>query len=450
MIVGGGPAGNTAATHAARLGADVVMIERDVVGGGAHLWDCIPSKTMIATGGAMSFSRRLEGMGLEKATTAVDVDALTNRIEGIERHMNRSTTELLVSQGVRIVRGQARFLTPNEVEVDTVEGSERFAFDNALVATGSRPRIPDWCQPDGDRILTTRDCYPPKVFPESVTVIGSGVTGVEFVHMFSSFGAKVTLVVSRQQVLPGKDPEVAAVLEEDFLRRGVHLLKGARATAIERDPDADGVVVQCDDGRSVRSTHAVLAIGSVPNTDGLELGAAGVETDDGGYVPIDHNCVTNVPHIYAAGDVSGKLPLSSVASMQGRKVAERLMGLHTREHRHLDYDKAASAIFTEPEIADVGLAEAEAFALGRKIRVTKVPFSAAAKALINDDPRGFIKIISDPATGVVLGGSIVGRHAAELISVIALAVTAGLKVTDIHESLLVHPALSEALAEAAE
>jgi dihydrolipoamide dehydrogenase len=188
----------------------------------------------------------------------------------------------------------------------------------------------------------------------------------------------------------------------------------------------------------------------VPNTDGLGLDAAGVDVDDGGYIPIDHNCVTNVPHIYAAGDVSGKLPLSSVAAMQGRKVAERLMGLHAGPHRHLDYDKAASAIFTEPEIADVGLAEAEAFAAGRKIRVTKVPFSATAKALINNNPQGFVKIVSDPATGVVLGGSIVGRHAAELISVIALAVTANLKVTDIVESLLVHPALSEALAEAAE
>ena len=156
-------------------------------------------------------------------------------------------------------------------------------------------------------------------------------------------------------------------------------------------------------------------------------------------MPIDHNCVTNVGHIYAAGDVSGKLPLSSVAAMQGRKIAERLMGLHQREHRHLDYDKAASAIFTEPEIADVGLAEAEAFSVGRKIRVTKVPFTASPKALINNDPRGFVKIISDPATGVVLGGSIVGRHAAELISVIALAVTANLKVSDIVESLLVHP-----------
>jgi dihydrolipoamide dehydrogenase len=448
LIIGGGPAGNTAATYAARLGAEVTMVERDVIGGAAHLWDCIPSKTMIATGGAMSFLRRSTGMGLEQAVPEVDTELLSARIEGIKDHLRQGTSGLLTSQGVRLVRGAARFVGPFEVEVTGVDGTERMAFDSALIATGSRPRIPEWCQPDGDRILTTRDCYPPKVFPTSVTIVGSGVTGVEFVHMFSSFGAEVTLVVSRQQVLPGKDPEVAAVLEDDFLKRGVRLLKGARATAIDREDDA--VVVRCDDGRVVRSSHAVLAIGSVPNSDGLDLGAAGVVVDAGGYLPIDHNCVTNVAHIYAAGDVSGKLPLSSVASMQGRKVAERLMGLHTRDHRHLDYDKAASAIFTEPEIADVGLAEAEAFASGRKIRVTKVPFSASAKALINDDPRGFVKIISDPATGVVLGGSIVGRHAAELISVIALAVTANLRVSDIVESLLVHPALSEALAEASE
>ncbi|HWM18704.1 MAG TPA: FAD-dependent oxidoreductase, partial [Ilumatobacteraceae bacterium] len=276
---------------------------------------------------------------------------------------------------------------------------------------------------------------------------GSGVTGVEFVHMFSSLGSEVTLVVSRQQVLPTKDPEVAAALEDEFLRRGVHLLKGARA--IGADIDDSGVAVRCDDGRVGRGSHALLAIGSVPNSEGLGLDAAGVHVD-GGYIPVNQHCVTNVPHIYAAGDVSGKLPLSSVAAMQGRKIAEHVMGLHTREHRHLDYDKAASAIFTEPEIADVGLAEADAFAMGRKIRVTKVPFSATPKALINNDSRGFVKIISDPATGVVLGGSIVGRHAAELISVIALAVTANLKVSDIVESLLVHPALAEALVDAAE
>ena len=448
VIIGGGPAGNTAATHAARFGAEVTLIERDIIGGAAHLWDCIPSKTMIATGGALAFSRRIEGMGLEQQEAEVDIDGLTARVADIQGRLQRNTTQLLESQGVRLMHGAARLVGPNSIEVTTANGVEVVPADAILISTGTSPRVPDWCHPDGERILTTRHCYPPKIFPKSITVVGSGVTGVEFVHMFSSFGAEVTLVVSRQQVLPMKDPEVAAVLEDDFLRRGVKLLKGARATSIDRE--GDEVVVRCDDGRVVRSSHAVLAIGSVPNTAGLGLEAAGVDVDRSGYVAINGHCQSSQPHIYAAGDVSGKLPLSSVASMQGRKVAEHVMGLQKVAHRHLDYDKAASAIFTEPEIADVGLAEADAFAVGRKIRVTKVPFSATPKALINNDSRGFVKIISDPATGVVLGGSIVGRHAAELISVIAIAVTANLKVSDIVESLLVHPALAEALAEAAE
>jgi len=449
VIIGGGPGGNQAATYAARLGAQVTLIERDIVGGAAHLWDCIPSKAMIATGGAMSFARRLEGMGLAETVPRIELDALAERLHGITNKLNGNICELLDSQGVRVIRGAARLKGPHEVVAELADGTiTELDADAILISTGSRPRIPEFCMPDGERVLTTRQAYPPPELPEHLVVIGSGVTGVEFVHMFSSLGSQVTLIVSRQQVLPQKDPEVAAALEDDFLGRGVRLLKGARATDIVRDGDT--VHVHCDDGRVATGSHALLAIGSIPNSDGLGLEHAGVEVDGGGYVRINHHCQSNVPHIYAAGDVSGKLPLSSVAAIQGRKVAEHVMGLHTREHRHLDYDKAASAIFTEPEIADVGLAEAEAFATGRKLRVTKVPFSASAKALINNDPRGFVKILSDPYTGVVLGGSIVGRHAAELISVIALAVTANLKVTDIVESVLVHPALAEALADAAE
>lgn len=448
VIVGGGPAGNTAATYAARLGADVTLVERDVIGGAAHLWDCIPSKTMIATGGAISFSRRIEGMGLMHQDAHLDIEAQRRRVTEIEDHLHSQLTTLLDSQGVRQIMGRARLTGPHSLVVETDSGTEALEADAILLATGSRPRIPAWAHPDGQRILTTRDAYPPPTMPDHLVVIGSGVTGVEFVHMFSSLGAKVTLIVSRQQVLPQKDPEVAAALEDELLRRGVRLLKGARAEGIDLD-QAGGVAVHCDDGRVAKGSHALLAIGSIPNSDDMGLESAGVQTD-AGYVPINHHCQSNVPHIYAAGDVSGKLPLSSVASMQGRKVAEHIMGLHTRFHRHIDYEKAASAIFTEPEIADVGLAEAEAFATGRKIRVTKVPYQATAKALINAEPPGFVKIVSDPATGVVLGGSIVGRHAAELISVLALAVTANLKVSDIVESCLVHPSLSEALAEAAE
>ncbi len=446
VIICGGPAGNTCATVAATLGADVTLVERDIIGGAAHLWDCIPSKALIATGAELSELTRARVMGLQAAGT-LDIEALRERVQSIEARLHTAIRELLESQAVRLILGTARFKGPRQVVVETAHGIEELEADFVVVATGSRPRIPDFAPVDGERVLTTRQAYPPPEIPEHVVIVGSGVTGVEFTHMFDALGSKVTLIVSRQQVLPLKDAEVAAVLEEAFLERGVRLLKGARANAIERRGDV--VRVTCDDGRWVEASHVVLAVGSVPNSEDLGLDVAGVEVDDRGYIVVDHNCLSNVPHIYAAGDVSGKLPLSSVAAMQGRKIAEHLMGLHNRPHRHLDYDKAASAIFTEPEIADVGLAEAEAFASGRKIRVTKVPFSANAKALIKGDPRGFVKIISDPATGVVLGGSIVGRSAAELISVIAVAVTNGLKVGDIVDSLLVHPALSESLADAA-
>jgi pyruvate/2-oxoglutarate dehydrogenase complex dihydrolipoamide dehydrogenase (E3) component len=450
VIIGGGPAGNTAATYAARMGAEVTVVERDVVGGAAHLWDCIPSKAMIATGGAMSEARRAQDMGLASLEPALWLEGLRERIARITGHLQRNVTTLLESQGVTLVHGTASLKGSHEVVISTDDAIRELDADAILVCTGSRPRIPAWATPDGVRVLTTRQAYPPPELPSHLVVIGSGVTGVEFAHMFSAFGSAVTLIVSRQQVLPSKDPEVAAALENDFLGRGMRLYKGARADSIDLPASGDGVVVHCDDGRSAVASHALLAIGSIPNSEDLGLDAAGVFLDPAGYIPINHHCQSNVGHIYAAGDVSGKLPLSSVAAMQGRKIAEHVMGLHTREHRHLDYDKAASAIFTEPEIADVGLAETEAFASGRKIRVTKVPFSASAKAMIEGDFRGFVKIVSDPATGVVLGGSIVGRHAAELISVIALAVTANLKVTDIVESLLVHPALAEALADAAE
>ncbi len=452
VVIGGGPAGHRAASTAARLGAEVVLIERDVIGGAANLWDCVPSKAMIATGGLVSRTRRAEALGLGSLTPSIDLAALAGRVRDIETRLAGALTEQLVSQGVRLLRGTGRLLGPHLVEATPADGSqaEKLDADAVVLATGSYPRVPGWAEVDGERVLTTRQAYPPPEIPDHLVVVGSGVTGVEFVHMFRSLGSEVSLIVSRQQVLPQKDPEVAAALEADFLERGVRLLKGARATGLERSGEAKSVTVLCDDERRVEGSHVLFCIGSVPASEGLGLESAGVARTPGGHIPVNHHCQSNVPHIYAAGDLSGRLPLASVAAVQGHKIAEHLMGLHTRQHRHLDYDKAAAAIFTEPEIADVGLAEAEAFALGRKIRVTKVPYASNSRALIDGDPRGFVKLVSDPSTGVVLGGSIVGAHAAELVSIIALAVTANLRVVDLAESLFVHPALAEALAEAAE
>lgn len=444
LIVGGGPAGTQAATTAAMKGARVTLVEKDIVGGAAHLWDCIPSKTMAASALRHTSVRNAVKLGLVNDPGRVDPRNLSARIEEITSDINRNWEELLGSQDVDMVRGHGRFVGPNQVVVDADGVEQAISFDKALISTGSAPRVPDWASVDGQRVLTTRDCYDLESVPEHIVVIGSGVTGVEFTHIFESMGARVSLIVSRQQILPHRDPEVAAVLEEDFIERGVKLVIGARAEAL--DVGDDEVSVICDDGRVIRGTHALLAVGSVPLTAGLGLDEAGVKTENG-YVEVDEYQRTSAPHIYAAGDVTGQMLLSSVASMQGRKIARHALNLPVEP---LDYDKVAEAIFTEPEIASVGLGDVDAASEGRKVRTTKVPFAANARSVLQHFTRGFVKVTSDPATGVVLGGTIVGHRASELIGVIALAVQARVTAQTLIETLMVHPSMTEAITDAAE
>lgn len=445
LVIGGGPGGHAAASSAATLGASVTLVEDQIVGGAAHLWDCIPSKAMVASSMRIRAIRNAAELGVSDAGhVELDMANLSSHVVSIADSLSRDFTEMLVSQGVEIIRGRGRLTGPKTAVVTGDGGDVEVAFDHAVISTGSRPRVPTWAQVDGERILTTRHAYHLDELPERLIIIGSGVTGVEMVHIFSSLGSHVTLLVSRHHVLPYRDAEVATVLEEDFLGRGVELLKGSRASEIIREGDV--VTVRIEDGRSVTGTHVLLAVGSVPNSENLGLDAAGVVTN-GGFVTVDEFHRTNVEHIYAAGDVTGKLPLSSVATMQGRKIARHVMGL---EVRPLEYRKVAQAIFTEPEIASVGLEEVDAAAEGRKVRITKVPLGANPRALIQGDTSGFVKVISDPATRIVLGGTVVGHHASELIAPIALATQGRMRVEALVETIMVHPSLSESIAEAAE
>ncbi len=446
VIVGGGPAGHAAATGAATLEAKVTLVEDSIVGGAAHLWDCVPSKAMVASSMRLAAIRGAANLGLSDAGhVSLDMSRLSAHLERITDSLADGFTDMLDSQGVEIIRGRGRFTGPHEVTVDGSDGSsELLRFDNGMISTGSRPWVPDWAPVDGQRVLTTRHAYHLDELPEHIVIVGSGVTGVEMVHIFSSLGSQVTLLVSRHHVLPHRDAEVATVLEEDFLERGVKLLKGSRASAI-RSFD-DHVEVDTEDGRTVTASHVLLAVGSVPNTEELGLDDIGVKTHRG-HVEVDEWSRTSLPHIYAAGDVTGQMPLSSVATMQGRKIARHVTG---HEVVPLDFGKVSQAIFTEPEIASVGLEEVDAAAVGRKVRITKVPFAANPRALIQGNPRGFAKVISDPATRVVLGGTVVGHHASELIAPIALAVKARLRVDVLVETLMVHPSLAESIAEAAE
>ena len=444
LIIGGGPAGTQAATTASTKGARVTLAEKDIVGGAAHLWDCIPSKTMAASALRHTSVRNAVKLGLINDPGKVDTAVLASRINEITSDINENWVELLSDQRVEMIGGVGRFTGPNEAVIETLHGERRISFDKALISTGSAPRVPDWAPVDGKRVLTTRDCYDLDTVPEHIIVIGSGVTGVEFTHIFEAMGADVSLVVSRQQILPHRDAEVAAVLEEDFIERGVRLVIGARAVSVT--VDGDSVSVGCDDGRVIQGTHALLAVGSIPLSEGIGLEAAGVTTDNG-YIPVDEFQRTSAPHIYAAGDVTGQMLLSSVASMQGRKIARHALNLPVQP---IDYGKVSEAIFTEPEIASVGLAEVDAAAQGRKVRTTKVPFTSNARSVLQDFTRGFVKVTSDPATGVVLGGTIVGHRASELIGMIALAVQARVTTQAVVETLLVHPSMIEAISDAAE
>ena len=445
LVVGGGPGGHAVATTAARFGAEVTLVEDQIVGGAAHLWDCIPSKAMVSSSIRLRSIRRATDLGLsDPGPVSVDMQLLSARASRIAETMAASVTDLLDSQGVTIIRGRARLTGSHTAVAETTDGPVELSFDYAVLATGSRPRIPTWAPVDGERVITTREAYHLSALPERIVIVGSGVTGVEMTHIFSSLGSEVVLLVSRHHVLPHRDAEVATVLEEDFLGRGVELLKGSRASGITRD--GDSVAVSTEDGRTVRGTHALLAVGSVPNSEDLGLASVGVDAQNG-FIGVDEFQRTSVPHIYAAGDVTGQMLLASVATMQGTKIARHILG---HEVTPIDYRRVAQGIFTEPEIASVGLEEVDAAAEGRKVRITKVPLAPNARALIQGDTTGFVKVVSDPATRVVLGGTVVGRHASELIGSIAVATTARLSVDILVETLMVHPSLTESIAEAAE
>ena len=400
---------------------------------------------MIATGGALTGLGQAATMGLA-ASGELDPAALRRRVHLIEEQLRRSVRGLLESQGVRLVHGAARFVDSHTVAVDGDEACE-ITGDVFVVATGSRPRVPDWAPLDGERVLTTREAYPPPEIPTHLCVIGSGVTGVEFTHMFSALGSEVSLVVSRQQVLPLKDAEVAAVLEDEFLARGVRLLKGARATGDPRTEE--GVHVDCDDGRHVDASHVILAIGSVPNTEDLGLDVPGVALDASGYITINHNCIT-----HRAARLRGRRRVGEAAALVGGVDA----GSQDRRAPHgPPRARAPAPRLREGRVRDLHRAGDRRRRTRRGRRVLVRSQDPRHEGAVLHQPEGVDqrrrpRLREDhlgPATGVVLGGSIVGRSAAELISVIAVAATNNLRVGDIVDSLLVHPAMAESLIDAA-
>jgi dihydrolipoamide dehydrogenase len=454
VIMGGGPAGYEAALVAAQHGADVTVVERDGMGGACVLDDCVPSKTLISSAGIRVDLHRAPELGLvvDRDAAAVDLPTVHGRVKALALAQSADVRARLEREGIRIIRGTAAFgadpppRTPHLVEARTADGgSDDLPADVVLVATGATPRVLDDARPDGERILTWRQLYDLDELPEHLVVVGSGVTGAEFVSAYVELGTRVTLVSSRDRVLPGEDADAAAVLQDVFAERGVTILAQARAESVRRDETGAGVLVTLADGRTVAGSHALMTVGSVPNTTDLGLEKVGIETDRAGFIPVDRVSRTSVPGVYAAGDCTGVLMLASVAAMQGRIAMWHALGEGVAP---IKLKTVAAAVFTRPEIATVGISQRAIDAGEVPARTIMLPLATNPRAKMQGLRRGFVKLFCRPATGVVIGGVVVAPVASELILPIALAVQNGLTVDDLAYTFSVYPSLSGSITEA--
>ncbi len=449
--MGGGPAGYEAALVAAQYGAEVTVVETDGAGGGCVLYDCVPSKTFIASAGARTSVRQAGELGVNVPPQKVEVDVLAvhSRVAGLALAQSADIGAKLVSEGVVFIEGRAELadsapgLAVHRVVVTTADGgTSELDADVVLIATGAQPRILDSAIPDGERILTWRQVYSLTEFPDHLIVIGSGVTGAEFASAYVEMGIKVTLVSSRDRVLPSEDADAAAVIEDVFEAHGGVLSKQSRAASVTRD--GDEVVVVLTDGNEIRGSHALMTVGSVPNTKGIGLEKVGIEVPASGFIPVDRVSRTSVAGIYAAGDCTGVLMLASVAAMQGRIAMWHVLGEGVPPLR---LRTVAANVFTHPEIATVGISQAEVDAGKVPARTLTMPLSTNPRAKMNGMKDGFVKLVIRPATGIVIGGVVVAPGASELILPIAMAVQNGLTAKDLAYTLSVYPSLSGSVTE---
>ncbi len=447
-ILGGGPGGYEAALVAAQLGADVTLVERDGPGGACVLTDCVPSKTLIATSTRMAVLSESASLGVrfsggpdgDVGGPEVDLPLVNKRVKELAWAQSADIERRVADEGVHIVCGDGRLVDPQIVAV----GDERIHADVVLIATGATPRVLPGAEPDGERILSWRQLYELPELPEDLIVVGSGVTGAEFAGAYLALGSRVTLVSSRDHVLPNEDEDAARVLEEVFQRRGMRLLARSRAAEVKRI--GDGVEVTLTDGRTVTGSHCLMTVGMVPNTRGVGLEEVGVRLDQNGFVQVDKVSRTSAPHVYAAGDCTGVLMLASVAAMQGRIAMWHALGEAVQP---LKLGWVAANIFTDPEVATVGVTQAQIDSGEVPARIVKLPLSTNPRAKMQGFLDGFVKLFCRPATGIVLGGVIVAPRASELILGLSMAVQQHLTVDQVAHTFAVYPSVSGSVTEAA-
>ncbi|MEO6204845.1 MAG: NAD(P)H-quinone dehydrogenase [Mycobacteriales bacterium] len=444
-IVGGGPAGYEAALVAVQLGASVTLVDRDGVGGQCVLADCVPSKTLIATSEAMTSLSHADRVGVHASgAVSVSVSEVHRRVKALALAQSADIGARLQREGVVVLSGHATLRGGGKVEVVDASGDTQVLdADVVLVATGARPRVLRDAEPDGERILDWRQLYDLTELPEHLIVIGSGVTGAEFADAYLAMGSQVSLVSSRERVLPGEDSDAAELLQTVFERHGMNIVRGRAASVVRTD---DGVRVTLQDGTTVDGSHALMTVGSVPNTEGLGLEEIGVQLGADGFVQVDRVSRTASSGVYAAGDCTGVLMLASVAAMQGRIAMWHALGEAVAPMR---LGTVAANVFTNPEVASVGVTQRQVESGSVAAVTVMLPLATNARAKMQGLTDGFVKLFCRPGSGTVLGGVVVSPSASELILSLSLAVQHALTVDQVAHTFAIYPSLSGSMTEAA-
>jgi NAD(P)H dehydrogenase (quinone) len=451
VIIGGGPAGYEAALVAGELGADVTVVAAEGLGGNCVLWDCVPSKAMIVAAEAMGWVRTAGELGVRVPgvdavdRSTVDFPAVASRVLELGTTQSRDIESRVCGADVRLLRCHGRVSGYHEVTATLEDGTEEvLPADYVLVATGSRARVLPFFEPDGERVLVGQQLYGLPEVPERLVVVGSGATGAEFAHAFTRFGSEVLLVSSRDLILPTEDPDAAALLEEVFERRGMKILRNARASSVERTDG--GVRVGMQDGSSVEGTHVLFTVGQVPVSEGLGLETAGVTVDQWGGIEVDAVSRTSCRWIYAAGDVTGHVMLASVAAMQGRTAMWHALGQAVQPIR---WEAVSGTIFTDPEVATVGVSADEAREAGIQVETARLDFRSNPRAKMTNGTDGFVKVHAQIGSGTVVGGVVVSARASDLIQPLAVAVQNRLSVSQLAQTMTVYPSMAGSVAECA-
>ena len=446
-VIGGGPGGYVAAIRAGQLGLKSCVIERDALGGVCLNWGCIPSKALLKNAEILSYIHRADQFGLHFDNFRADYSVAVARSRQVVDRMTRGIGFLLRKNNVEHIAGQATIASPTAVDVAGADGqTSRISARNIIVATGARPRSIPPLPVDGQRIITSREAIVADDVPDSIAIVGGGAIGVEFAYVYRMYGAKVTIIELLPRLVPNEDEEISQQLERAFGREGIELRTGAGVTAASAD--ATGVTLTIDqDGaaETLRYDKVLVAIGVQPNTESLGLETVGVDTERG-YINIDDRMATNVPGIYAVGDVTGKLALAHVASAQGVTAVEAIAGQETPP---LDYTMMPRATYCHPQVASMGLTEAQAREQGYDVKIGRFNVQASGKAVAMGENDGLVKLVIDAKYGELLGGHLCGPEVTELLGELSMTKLLEGTTLELGWAVHAHPTISEMVHEAA-